>query len=118
VFIYQVFASTAAGELVQGLLLAESRERAWTLAIERTKSQFGIGSRVRFVAPIINAGEIARLKHTGLTALLQEFDQIRFVCWTLHTQTQELAKLVGELIDVVREAQISESAQDGGETNV
>src|SRR5262245_54142306 len=97
--------------MVQGLLLAESQTQAASLAVDRIKSEFGSGSRVKLVVPVIDAGEIRRVRNTGLHALLAELDQIRFVAWHLHKQTRRMARLVAELISTVRESQ-TQGGQD------
>lgn len=104
-FIFQVFIRAADGQLLQGLLLAESRPRAVELAVQRTKEQYGSGARVKLIVPVIDAGDVSRIQHSGLHTLLAELDQLRFITWHLHTHTRRMAERVHRLIELVKEKQ-------------
>jgi hypothetical protein len=88
-----------------GAVLAEDKCDALARSVDRVKQWYGPGSRVTCIFPVLDAGNVRRLQHTGLHQLLTEFDQLRFVVWYLKTIIDDSIRLVGELIAIVKAQQ-------------
>jgi hypothetical protein len=103
--IFQAYGKRDDGSLVTGVLLGEDQAHALQVAVRRIKDQCGPGSRVTKILPIIDVGDVRRIKHIGIAQALSEFDQVQFTAYHLRLHMRKLAGILAQLIETVKEIQ-------------
>lgn len=110
-FIYQIWVKTPTGEIVTKALIAKDRAEALSRAVERAKAAYGPGTRVSYVVPVQDAGDLKRVNHSGLNRLLTELDQLEFLAFSMKGVVRQSIDLAWQLIVLLRE--VKERTEEG-----